>query len=120
MTKRHRPGRPRPLTTRPAGSLDDLDDRRRRRLETELADQVEALPTKILLELGSVSAANALDQLRLAVIVAEAAERSQRTHAQLAHQTGASWADVGRVLGTSRQAAWERYRLSEGDSGPDG
>lgn len=31
----------------------------------------------------------------------------------VAREDGASWSDVGRALGTTRQAAWQRYGLPE-------
>ena len=30
---------------------------------------------------------------------------------------GVSWAEIGRVLGVSRQAAWERFARKSGDNG---
>lgn len=35
-----------------------------------------------------------------------------------ARRAGASWAQIGKALGVSRQAAWEKYRDQDDDS-PD-
>ena len=39
----------------------------------------------------------------------EAAQKSLTEAVAAARSTGWSWAQVGEVLGTSRQAAWERF-----------
>jgi hypothetical protein len=56
-----------------------------------------------------------LDQVRHAED--ELAEARRRLVAE-ARAVGASWGQIGRALGISRQAAWERYSDREGTSEP--
>lgn len=52
-----------------------------------------------------------LDRIVIALRVAAAADRVARAEALAARELdGASWADVGRALGVSRQTAHERFR----------
>lgn len=37
----------------------------------------------------------------------------------LARQADATWADIGNVLGVSRQAAWERFGKKQGAPAPE-
>lgn len=57
-----------------------------------------------------------LDRAVAALRLSEAAERHARAEVIAARELeGASWADVGKALGVSRQTAHERFR-----TGPDG
>ncbi len=57
-----------------------------------------------------------LDHAVVALELSEAAERYARAEVIAARELdGASWADVGKALGVSRQTAHERFR-----TGPDG
>lgn len=57
-----------------------------------------------------------LDRALAALRLSEAAERLARAEVIAARELdGASWADVGKALGVSRQTAHERFR-----TGPDG
>jgi transcriptional regulator len=52
-------------------------------------------------ELGAVE--------RAQVLVTEA-ERRRRVAVAAARRSGASWTEIAAALGTTRQAAWERFR----------
>lgn len=51
-----------------------------------------------------------LDVVQLLRMIRDTAESALENAVPLAVTTGATWEQVGRHLGTSRQAAWERYR----------
>lgn len=51
----------------------------------------------------------ALDRVWALRVIAETAERALRQAVPLARQEGASWEDIGRALGTTRQSAHERF-----------
>lgn len=80
--------------------------RRRRNIDQAVAELVAAL----------VGPGAHLDRAVVALAVAAEAERLARAEVIAARELdGASWADVGKALGVSRQTAHERFR-----TGPDG
>jgi uncharacterized NAD(P)/FAD-binding protein YdhS len=50
-----------------------------------------------------------LDGLREARGIERALEKVMRDAVRRAREAGCSWTDVGDALGTSKQAAWERF-----------
>ena len=58
----------------------------------------------------TLSAAEALELLALTEVVARKAAYGRQLTVRLARAAGASWAQIGVALGTSRQAAWETHR----------
>lgn len=50
-----------------------------------------------------------LDGVREACGVERALDKLLREQVQLARHAGCSWSEVGEALGTSKQAAWERF-----------
>ena len=56
-----------------------------------------------------------LERARIAARIADEAERISRTEVMAAREEGATWAEVGKAFGVTRQGAHERFR-----TGPDG
>ena len=54
--------------------------------------------------------AEALELLALGEVVARKAGQGRQLTVRTARAAGASWADIGRSLGMSRQSAWEAHR----------
>ena len=54
--------------------------------------------------------AEALELLALGEVIARKAGQGRQLTVRTARSAGASWADIGRSLGTSRQSAWEAHR----------
>lgn len=91
-----------------SGYFHPVADRRGR---PSIEEAVRALVTS---EAGSVG--SHLERVIAALEVAAAAERLARIEVMAARDMdGASWNEVGKALGVSRQAAHERFR-----TGPDG
>jgi len=53
-----------------------------------------------------------LDAIREARGAQRALEKMLREQVRAARQTGRSWSEVGDALGTTKQAAWERFSAS--------
>lgn len=60
--------------------------------------------------LAAVDGAVALDSLRANLRIVELLNGWRWFVIEQAREEGASWADIGDALGTSRQSAWEWYR----------
>ncbi|SHN49132.1 hypothetical protein SAMN05660350_00051 [Geodermatophilus obscurus] len=54
--------------------------------------------------------AEALELLALGEVVARKAGQGRQLTVRTARGAGASWADIGQALGTTRQSAWEAHR----------
>ena len=54
--------------------------------------------------------AEALELLALGEVIARKAAQGRQLTVRTARGTGASWAEIGRALGTTRQSAWEAHR----------
>jgi hypothetical protein len=52
--------------------------------------------------------AEALELLALGEVIARKAGQGRQLTVRTARGTGASWAEIGRSLGTTRQSAWDR------------
>ena len=52
----------------------------------------------------------ALELLALAEVIARRAAQGRQLTVRTARSTGASWAQIGRALGATRQSAWEAHR----------
>ena len=57
-----------------------------------------------------LSRAEALELLALGEVVARKAGQGRQLAVRTARGTGASWAEIGQALGTTRQSAWEAHR----------
>jgi hypothetical protein len=57
-----------------------------------------------------LSRAEALELLALQEVVARKAGYGRQLTIRTARSAGASWSDIGRAIGTTRQAAWEAHR----------
>ena len=57
----------------------------------------------------SLPMAEALEVLALSEVITRKVRYGQRLSVRTARTAGASWADIGRSLGVSRQAAWESH-----------
>jgi len=75
--------------------------------EAEDHEDHAVVARKKLDELADVSA---LDALRSNDAAAQRLIGQQWQAVQVAREQGASWAQIGEVLGMSRQAAWERFK----------
>jgi hypothetical protein len=58
----------------------------------------------------ALTAAEALELLALSEVVARKAGYGRQLTVRSARAAGASWADIGRALGTTRQSAWEAHQ----------
>jgi hypothetical protein len=54
--------------------------------------------------------AEALELLALAEVIARKAGQGRQLTVRTARAAGASWAEIGTALGTTRQSAWEAHR----------
>jgi hypothetical protein len=54
--------------------------------------------------------AEALELLALGEVIARKAGHGRQLTVRTARGAGASWADIGQALGTTRQSAWEAHR----------
>ena len=52
----------------------------------------------------------ALELLALGEVIARRAAQGRQLTVRTARATGASWAQIGRALGATRQSAWEAHR----------
>ncbi len=57
----------------------------------------------------ALSPAEALELLSLGEVITRKVRYGQQLSVRTARTAGASWADIGRSLGVSRQAAWESH-----------
>jgi hypothetical protein len=65
----------------------------------------------------SLTKAEVLELLALSEVIARKAVYGRQLAVRTARKVGASWADIGRALDTSRQAAWETHtRWIEGQA----
>lgn len=58
---------------------------------------------------AAAESTDTLTQLDSLGLIAFELERLERTTVEAARAEGKSWAAIGEALGTSKQAAWERY-----------
>jgi len=58
----------------------------------------------------SLSAREAVELLALAEVVSRKAGYGRQLTVRSARAAGASWSDIGRALGTTRQSAWEAHQ----------
>ena len=58
----------------------------------------------------SLTREEALELLALGEVIARRAAQGRQLTVRTARQTGASWAQIGRALGATRQSAWEAHR----------
>ena len=99
-----------------------LDELRKRESFSVTAEELEAdgvLPGPGVFR-DALSAAEALELLALTEVVARKAAYGRQLTVRSARAAGASWAQIGTALGTSRQAAWETHRRWLAASGNEG
>lgn len=71
----------------------------------------DALRTRDTLDEGTpLSRAELLEMLSLGEVIARKAVYGRQLAIRSARRAGASWAQIGDALGTSKQAAWEAHR----------
>lgn len=58
---------------------------------------------------ASLSAAESLELLALSEVIARKARYGRQLSVRTARTAGASWAEIGRSIGVSRQSAWETH-----------
>lgn len=58
----------------------------------------------------ALTGAEALELLALTEVVARKAGYGRQLTVRTARAAGASWADIGRALGTTKQSAWESHQ----------
>jgi hypothetical protein len=58
----------------------------------------------------ALTRAEALELLALGEVIARKAGYGRQLTVRTARATGASWAEIGSALGTTRQSAWEGHR----------
>ena len=76
----------------------------------ELADRFESFAPSSTND----GTAAAIERLRLGAVARATAERQVRDAVAAARSTGVSWARIGALLGTSGEAARQRYATSVG------
>ena len=89
-----------------------LDELRARESFAITPDELEAdgvLPGPGVFR-DALNADEALELLALTEVVARKAAYGRQLTVRSARAAGASWAQIGTALGTSRQAAWETHR----------
>ncbi len=59
---------------------------------------------------GPLGRAEALELLALGEVIVRKAGQGRQLTVRTARAAGASWADIGQALGTTRQSAWEAHR----------
>ena len=84
-------------------------------LEQELtlpaaATRFEDLRLRDLLADPSLSRAEALELLALGEVIARKSGYGRQLTVRSARTAGASWAEIGSALGTTRQSAWEAHQ----------
>lgn len=73
-----------------------------------LTDRIDAI-TDLLHTIRPEDYPTSLDRLQVLRMIRETAESALPYAVADARAAGESWESIGRYLGTSRQAAWERY-----------
>lgn len=67
----------------------------------------------------ALSAAEALELLALSEVISRKAGYGRQLTVRSARAAGASWADIGHSLGTTRQSAWEAHQRWLDSAGRD-
>ncbi|MFW3171399.1 hypothetical protein [Geodermatophilus sp. CPCC 206100] len=70
----------------------------------------EELRTRDSLGEPPLDRAEALELLALGEVIARKSGYGRQLTVRTARTTGASWAEIGQALGTTRQSAWEAHR----------
>jgi hypothetical protein len=87
--------------------IDVLD--REHTLLTAVA-RFDELRTRDALAEPPLGRAESLELLALGEVIARKSGYGRQLTVRTARSAGASWAEIGRALGTSRQSAWEAHR----------
>jgi hypothetical protein len=88
-------------------SIEELE--RQHTLSSAVA-RFEELRTRDSLEEPPLGRAEALELLALGEVVARKSGYGRQLTVRSARTAGASWAEIGAALGTTRQSAWEAHR----------
>lgn len=67
----------------------------------------------LLRDLSNANDDEPVDRVQVLRMIRDTADSALRHAVPLAMKSGDSWAAVGRALGTTRQAAWERYAADQ-------
>ena len=79
------------------------------RLRDLLAAGAEDLPADEKAEPGPISRQEALELLALSEVIARKSAYGRQLTVRSARAAGASWAQIGAALGTTKQSAWEAH-----------
>jgi hypothetical protein len=79
------------------------------RLRDLLAPGADDLPAGELPESAALSREEALELLALSEVIARKAAYGRQLTVRSARAAGASWAQIGAALGTTKQSAWEAH-----------
>jgi hypothetical protein len=79
------------------------------RMRDLLAPGTEDLPAEEPPEPGPLSRQEALELLALSEVIARKAGYGRQLTVRSARASGASWAQIGAALGTTKQSAWEAH-----------
>ncbi len=74
------------------------------------ARRLDDLRGRELLAMPGLTAEEALELLALSEALARKAVYGRQLTVRSARSAGASWADIGRALGTTKQSAWEAHQ----------
>ena len=84
-----------------------------------VAENVTAMASKVVLgraDLPSATSPQLLEIIALAWTIHEAARVGLDTSVRHARQRGCTWAEIGEMLGVTRQAAYRRFGRATSDS----
>jgi hypothetical protein len=87
-----------------------VEDLERQHTLSSAVVRFEGLRTRDSLAEQPLSRAEALELLALGEVIARKSGYGRQLTVRSARVAGASWADIGVALGTTRQSAWEAHR----------
>src|SRR4051794_41984966 len=96
-------------------SIEELE---RQHTLTSAVARFEELRTRDSLGEPPLGRAEALELLALGEVVARKSGYGRQLTVRTARTAGASWAEIGAALGTTRQSAWEGHRRGGARPGP--
>jgi len=88
----------------------DIDALERQLTLTAAVARFEELRTRDSLGESPLTRAEALELLALGEVIARKSGYGRQLTVRSARVAGASWAEIGSALGTTRQSAWEAHR----------
>src|SRR3954454_7406441 len=88
----------------------DIDALERQFTLTAAVARFEELRTRDSLGEPRLTRVEALELLALGEVIARKSGYGRQLSVRTARTAGASWAEIGQALGTTRQSAWEAHR----------